>query len=106
MALIEITESNFEDLVINSDKIAVLDLWAAWCGPCRMIAPHIKDIAEEYEGRVIVGKVDIDSNQSIAQKYAVMNIPTVLYLRKGEMIDKLIEAVPKKKLIEVLEKHI
>ena len=105
MAL-EITEANFNELVVNQDKIAVIDLWAAWCGPCKMIGPHIEAMAEEFEGKAVIGKVDIDSHPSIAQKYAVMNIPTVLYLKNGEMIDKVIGAVPKKKLVEVLEKHL
>ena len=106
MALLEITEANFDELVVNSDKVVVLDLWAEWCGPCRMIGPHIKEMADEYEGKAVIGKVDVDSNNGIAMKYSVMNIPTVLYLKKGEVIDKIVGAVPKKKLVETLEKHL
>ena len=104
MALLEITEANFDELVVNQDKIAVLDLWAEWCGPCRMIGPHIAEMAEEFDGKAVIGKVDIDSNPAIAQRYSVMNIPTVLYLKNGEIVDKVIGAVPKKKLVAALEK--
>lgn len=105
MALLEITEANFEELVMGTDKVVVLDLWAEWCGPCRMIGPHIKAMAEEFDGQAVIGKVDVDSNPSIAQKYMVMNIPTVLYLKNGKAIDKVVGAVPKKKLVETLQKH-
>ncbi len=104
MALVEITEANFEELVEKSDKIVVLDLWAEWCGPCRMIAPHFKEMAEEYEGKAVIGKVDIDSNQGIAQKFMVMNIPTVLYLKNGKVVNKIVGAGPKKKYVKALEK--
>ena len=106
MAVIEFTEANFEELVIKSTLPVVIDLWAEWCGPCRMIAPHIKAMAEEFEGRAIIGKVDVDNNQDIATRFAVLNIPTVLFLKNGEVVDKVIGAVQKKKLVETLEKHL
>ncbi|MDL2262598.1 thioredoxin [Bacteroidales bacterium OttesenSCG-928-I21] len=94
MAL-EINEQNFEELVLNSDKPVVLDFWAVWCGPCRMIAPHIDQLSEEYEGKAIIGKVDVDNSTEIAAKYSVRNIPTVIYLKNGEVVDKVVGAVPK-----------
>ncbi len=105
MAL-EITDANFEELVLKADKPVVLDLWATWCGPCRMIAPHIDAMAEEFEGKAVVGKVDVDSNPEISTRYSVMNIPTVLFIKDGEMVDKVVGAVPKKVLVETLEKYL
>ncbi len=104
MAPVVITDANFEELVLKSDKPVVLDLWAEWCGPCRMLDPHIEAMSEEYEGKAIIGSVDIDSNPEIPSKYAVMNIPTVLFIKNGELADKVVGAVPKKVLVETLEK--
>lgn len=106
MAVTEITDSNFENLVVKSKKIVVLDLWAEWCGPCRMIEPHIEKMAEEYDGKAIIGSVDIDSNPDIPTKYGVMNIPTVLFLKNGELVDKVVGAVPKRVLVDTLEKYL
>jgi len=87
MAL-EITNENFEKLVQESDKPVMLDFWAAWCGPCRMIAPIVEEISTEYEGKAIVGKVDVDNNQELAVKFGIRNIPTVLFFKNGEVVDK------------------
>ncbi|MBN2892190.1 MAG: thioredoxin [Bacteroidales bacterium] len=105
MAVI-ITDANFEELVLKSELPVVLDLWAEWCGPCRMIAPHIEAMAEEFEGRALIGKVDVDSNPQIPTKFTVLNIPTVIFLKNGEMVDKVVGAVPKKVLVETLEKYL
>lgn len=94
MAL-EITDANFEELVMNSDKPVVLDFWAVWCGPCRMIAPIIEEMSSEYEGKAVIGKVDVDNNQEIATKYGIRNIPTVLFVKGGEVVDKQVGAAPK-----------
>ena len=85
MAL-EITDANFEELVLKSDKPVLVDFWAAWCGPCRMLGPVIEEISSEYSDKATIGKVDIDSNQEYAAKYGVRNIPTVLLFQKGEVV--------------------
>ena len=94
MAL-EITDANFEELVMNSDKPVMLDFWAVWCGPCRMIAPIVEEMASEYEGKAVIGKVDVDNNQEVAMKYGIRNIPTVLFIKGGEVVDKQVGAAPK-----------
>ncbi|MCY1722707.1 thioredoxin [Prolixibacteraceae bacterium Z1-6] len=94
MAL-EITDANFEELVMNSDKPVMLDFWAVWCGPCRMIAPIVEEMSTEYEGKAVIGKVDVDNNQEIAMKYGIRNIPTVLFVKGGEIVDKQVGAAPK-----------
>lgn len=103
MAL-EITEANFDEIVLQAKLPVVIDLWAEWCGPCRMIAPYIEEMAKEFEGTAVIGKVDVDSNPNIAQKFNVMNIPTVLFLKDGAVVDKVVGVVPKKKLIDTLSK--
>jgi len=94
MAL-EITDANFEELVMNSDKPVMLDFWAVWCGPCRMIAPIVEEMTTEYDGKAVIGKVDVDNNQEIAMKYGIRNIPTVLFIKGGEVVDKQVGAAPK-----------
>lgn len=92
---IEITDANFEELVVNSDKPVMLDFWAVWCGPCRMIAPIVEEMSGEYEGKAVIGKVDVDSNPNVAMKYGIRNIPTVLFVKNGEVADKQVGAAPK-----------
>ena len=94
MAL-EITDATFDEVVLKSDKPVLVDFWAAWCGPCRMVGPVIEEIAKDYEGKAIVGKVDVDANQEFAAKYGVRNIPTVLLFKNGEVIDKQVGVAPK-----------
>lgn len=103
MAL-EINEGNFAELVENTDKPVVLDFWAVWCGPCRMVAPLIDEMAEEYGDRANIGKVNVDESNEIAIKYGIRNIPTVLFLKNGEVADKVVGAVGKNVLVEKLEK--
>jgi thioredoxin 1 len=85
---VEITDANFEELVMNSDKPVLVDFWAAWCGPCRMLGPIVEEIANEYEGKAVVGKLDVDANQNFAAKYGVRNIPTVLFFKGGELVGR------------------
>ena len=92
---IEITDANFEELVVKADKPVMIDFWAVWCGPCRMIAPIVTEMSDEYEGRAIIGKVDVDSNPQVAMKYGIRNIPTVLFVKNGEVADKQVGAAPK-----------
>ena len=105
MAL-EITDSNFEETVLKSDKPVLVDFWAAWCGPCRMVGPIIDELSQEYEGKAVVGKVDIDSNQQYAAQFGVRNIPTIVFLKNGEVVDKVVGAVPKEQLAEKLDANI
>ena len=93
MAL-QITDANFEELV-NSGKPMVLDFWAEWCGPCRMVAPIIDELATEYEGRVTIGKMDVDENNDVVAQFGVRNIPTVLFFKDGQVVDKQVGAAPK-----------
>lgn len=102
MAL-EITDSNFQE-VIGSDKLVVIDFWAEWCGPCRMVGPIVEELATEYEGKAIIGKVDVDSNDEITSKYGIRNIPTILFLKNGELVDKQVGAAQKSVLVEKIDK--
>ena len=95
MAL-EITDANFEEVVLKSDKPVLVDFWAAWCGPCRMVGPIIDEIHTAYDGKAIVGKVDVDANQEFAAKYGVRNIPTVLLFKDGELVSRQVGVAPKK----------
>ena len=101
MAL-EINEANFDELVSKADKPVVLDFWAEWCGPCRMLTPLIEEMQTEYEGKASIGKVNVDENPSISSKFGIRNIPTILYIVNGEIKDKQVGAVPKAKLVEKL----
>jgi len=100
---VEITDANFEELVINADKPVMIDFWAVWCGPCRMIAPIVEEMSGEYEGKAIIGKVDVDSNPGVAMKYGIRNIPTVIFVKGGEIVDKQVGAAPKKNFTDKLD---
>jgi thioredoxin 1 len=101
MAL-EVDDKNFDETVINSDKPVVVDFWAEWCGPCRMIAPIMEEISKEYSGKVVVAKCDVDNSPQITVKYGIRNIPTVLFFKNGEVADKQVGAVPKNNFITKL----
>lgn len=101
MAL-EATDSNFEELIINSDKPAMVDFWAEWCGPCRMITPIVNELSEELEGKAIVSKLNVDENPEVCSKYGIRNIPTILFFKGGEVVDKQVGATQKNVLLDKL----
>ena len=98
-----ITDATFDEVVLKSEKPVVVDFWAAWCGPCRMVGPVIDEIATEYEGKATVGKVDVDANQEFAAKYGVRNIPTVLVFQNGEVVGRQVEVAPKKAYTDAID---
>lgn len=102
---LEITDSNFND-VISKNKTVLVDFWAEWCGPCRMIGPVIEELANEYEGKAIIGKLDVDSNQESSVKYGVRSIPTILTFKDGEIVDRQVGAVPKETLTNVIDSQL
>lgn len=95
----ELTDSNFDEKVLNSDKLVLVDFWAEWCGPCRMVGPIVEELSKEYEGKIIVGKVDVDSNSGVSGNYSIRNIPTILFFKNGKVVDKQVGAVPKSALV-------
>ncbi len=105
MAL-EFTEENFESLAVKSDKLVMIDFWAEWCGPCRMVGPLVDELAIDYDGKALVGKVNVDLHGGIAAQFGVRNIPTIIFLKNGELVDKVVGAVPKDQLIEKLDANI
>ena len=98
-----ITDATFDEVVLKSNKPVVVDFWAAWCGPCRMVGPVIDEIAAEYEGKATVGKVDVDANQEFAAKYGVRNIPTVLIFQNGEVVGRQVGVSPKKTYTDAID---
>ena len=90
----EFTEANFEEL-LSSNKVVVADFWATWCGPCKAMGPSIDELAAQYEGQALIGKVDVEENNDLAEKYAIRSVPTIIFFKDGEMVDKQVGAVPK-----------
>jgi thioredoxin 1 len=102
MKPVEITDDNFKSEVLDSDKPVLIDFWAVWCGPCKLIAPVVEELASEYDGKIKVGKLDVDSNQQTSIKYGVRSIPTLLIFNNGNLKATIIGAVPKKLIVEKL----
>lgn len=101
MAL-EITDNNFDELVINSNKPVLVDFWAEWCGPCRIVGPIVEELSKDFEGQAIIGKVNVDHNPNISMRFGIRNIPTMLFFKNGEIVDKQVGAVPKNILAQKL----
>ncbi|WP_423130285.1 thioredoxin [Gaoshiqia sp. Z1-71] len=100
---IEATDANFGELVLKSDKPVLVDFWAEWCGPCRMVAPVVEELSHDYEGKLLVTKLDVDSNPDTAVKFGIRNIPTILFFKGGEVVDKHVGASPKAALAAKVE---
>lgn len=104
--ILEVTDANFEEEVLKSDKPAVVDFWATWCGPCRMIGPIIEEMAGEYQGKAVIGKLNVDDNQQTAAKFGIMSIPAVLIFKNGEVVESLIGARNKSDYVGALTTHL
>jgi thioredoxin 1 len=105
MAL-EYTDANFQEKVLSSDKLTVIDFWAEWCGPCRAIGPVIEELSKEYDGKINVGKVNVDHNPQLSVNYGITSIPAILFIKGGKVVDKLVGAQPKSNFIKKIEAHI
>jgi len=101
-----LTDATFDEVVLQSEKLAIVDFSAVWCGPCRMVTPIIHELAAEYEGRIVVGEVNVDENPAVTAKFKVRNIPTVLFIKNGEVVDKQVGAVPKASYKGLVEKNL
>jgi thioredoxin 1 len=106
MKPVELTEASFEQEVLKAEIPVLVDFWAVWCGPCKMIAPVVDELAVEYEGKLKIGKVDVDNNQQIAMRYGIRSIPTLLVFKGGKVVEQIVGAAPKKSLVEKLLKHL
>ncbi|HQK70811.1 MAG TPA: thioredoxin [Bacteroidales bacterium] len=102
--VLEVTDSNFEEIVLKSEKPVIVDFWAEWCGPCRRIAPFIEEISKEYEGKVVVAKCNVDNNPEVVSKLGIRNIPSVIYFKNGKEVDRQVGAVAKNIFTDKLEK--
>lgn len=102
----ELTDANFQETALAREGLTVIDFWAEWCGPCRMISPIVEELSKEYTDKVLVGKVDVDNNPEISMKYGIRSIPTILFLKNGEVVDKHVGATTKQVLANKIEAHI
>lgn len=106
MKPLEITDNNFASEVLKSDKPVLVDFWAAWCGPCRMIAPIVEELAVEYDGKYKIGKMDIDNNPQTATQFGIRSIPTLLIFKNGKVVDTIIGSVPKAQFVQKLNANL
>jgi thioredoxin 1 len=102
----EFTDTNFEETVLKSDKLAIVDFWAEWCGPCRVVGPIVEQLGKDYEGQAVVGKLNVDYNPQVSMKYGIRNIPTILFIKNGQVVDKQVGAVPRNVLENKLKAHL
>ena len=99
----EFTDANFKETALDTEGVAVVDFWAEWCGPCRLVGPVIDDLSKEYDGKALIGKVNVDSNREVSMKYGVRSIPTILFLKNGEVVDKHVGTATKATLAEKID---
>jgi thioredoxin 1 len=102
----EFTDSNFQAEVLDSDRLTLIDFWAEWCGPCRAIGPVIEELSKEWEGKVNVGKVNVDHNPQLSMNYGITSIPAILFIKNGQVVDKLVGAQPKGNFVRKIEAHL
>jgi thioredoxin 1 len=103
---VSFSTSNFQEVVLNSDKPVLVDFWAEWCGPCKMIGPLIEELATEYDGKAVIGKLNVDENPDIAATYGIRSIPTLLVFKGGEIVDRIVGAVPKANIAQKIDKQL
>lgn len=101
----EFTDANFQETVLNSDKLSMIDFWAEWCGPCRAIGPVVEELSKEYDGKVNIGKVDVDKNPELSVQYGITSIPAILFVKGGKVVDKLVGSQPKANFVKKLQAH-
>jgi thioredoxin 1 len=101
-----ITSDNFSELLSKENELVMVDFWAEWCGPCKMLSPIVDELSQELDGKMTIGKVDVSDQQDLAAEYGVRNIPTILFFKNGELVDKQVGALPKAALQEIINKHL